>query len=131
MSKISDVPKGKKKIIIKVRKKYDNTNVVKGRQLADAISNIHNRTEALPLIDIKDPNLDLFYQCLDIYENNQMHFEGNIPELTKLEKWFCSIKEPNDGTKEWIKRERNRKRYGISDYCDKEIRKLLLKHRYE
>lgn len=112
---------------------YIGTNTAKGSQngkiMAENIKKINSCkiNEPLPLINPgKKPDMLTFMHCLDIYENNQIYYRGNIDKLISLEKWFCSIPEPYSFGENWSKREQNRKRYGVSDYCDPIIRKLLL-----
>lgn len=103
-----------------------------GKVIAENIKCINSskKSAPMPLVNagIK-PGMVLFLQCLDIYENNQSYYSDDINELIKLEQWFSSIPEPYSNENEWIERENNRKKYGISDYCDEEIRKRLLSKR--
>lgn len=105
----------------------DSKAVEEGRLMAEKIksSNAILQHEPLPLIHCSKPNEELFYECLDIYENNQICFKDNIEELIKLETWFSQIPEPFESGPAWKIRECNRRKYRISDYCNPKIRKQL------
>ena len=100
-----------------------------GKIIADNIREANSNRNREPLLLIKPgikPGMIAFLQCLDIYENNQDYYFDNLDELIKLEKWFSVIPEPYSYGDGWTMREENRRRYGISDYCDDGIRKCLL-----
>lgn len=107
----------------------DSKTIEEGKLMAEKIrsSNAILQHEPLPLIYCGNkPDEELFYECLDVYENNQICFKDNIEELIKLEIWFSQISEPFESGPEWKIRECNRRRYHISDYCNPKIRKQLL-----
>lgn len=103
----------------------------KSQLIKQVALSIELRPMNLPKITKIKLSYDEFQDLLDIYENNQMYHRNNVEELKKLEKWFCSIKEPyppiptESNLIEWRERERRRLRNSISDYCHKDIRKLL------
>ncbi len=104
----------------------------KGKIVSDSIkeSNSVYIKRPLPLINPgRKPNEIRFMECLDIYENNQDYYRDNINELVKLEKWFSKIPEPYKNGDSWKIRETNRRKYMISDYCDKDIRGRILAKR--
>jgi len=106
--------------------------VKEGKLIANSIrdANAKQKREPLPLTNCSNkPDLITFFKCLDVYENNQDFYVDSISELIELEKWFSKISEPYSRDQDWVKRENNRKVYGVSDYCDTEIRKLLLSNR--
>jgi len=80
---------------------------------------------------------DLFYECLDIYNNNQIVLKSlrmtkaNIRDILKLEDWFSLIPEPKDkyDRSGWERRETIRIEEGISYYCDENLRDIILKER--
>lgn len=97
--------------------------------------NSGRRKYMMERIDVKNKEitLDLFYECLDVYNNNQLVLKSmrmtpeNIRDLMKLEKWFCSIPEPYaKGDSDWKNREKQRVHEGISSYCDDAIRNILI-----
>ena len=109
-----------------------SSSVKEGKVIAGSIRDINSKQkpEPLPLtICSNKPDLITFFKCLDVYENNQSYYSDNIEELIKLEKWFSKISEPYSRDPEWATRENNRKVFGISDYCDEDIRKFLLPKR--
>lgn len=133
---------GKKRVIkVKVKKEpqddvifYIDSNLSKsvesGRKISELIkaTNASRTKEPLPLIrPITRPNYIAYMEYLDIYENNQSFYEKDIDKLIELEEWFCSIREPKHDSSddEWNLRESNRIKYGISDYCRPDIRKIL------
>jgi len=106
--------------------------VKEGKLIAGSIrdANSKQKPEPLPLTKCGNkPDLITFFKCLDVYENNQSYYSDNIEELIKLEKWFNKISEPYSRDPGWVNRENNRKIFGISDYCDSDVRKLLLPNR--
>jgi len=113
--------------------KDDNPKEIEnGKAISENIRNINSNIISEPLETINPglkPDLVTYLECLDIYENNQKCYQDNFGELVTLEKWFSSIPEPYSPGKDWTSRENNRKRYGISDYCNTAIRKRLLSKR--
>jgi hypothetical protein len=114
----------------------------KGKQKSKEIFQINSgrRPRLMERIEIgrnEKISLKVFYDCLDIYNNNQIVLKSlrmskiNVRDIIILENWFCDIQEPFDGDLHWNTRERMRLDNGISYYCDSDIRKIILKERHD
>lgn len=86
---------------------------------------------------------ETFERMLEVYESHQMYYERKFEEgcpsviasLNELEMWFSSIAEPQpvysgryyeEDMNSWRERENERKTYGISAYCNIDIKHHIL-----
>jgi hypothetical protein len=115
-------------------------NYESGKRKSDQIFQFNSgrRVELMEQINVSRRIItqDLYYECLDIYNNNQSALKTfrmtktNINDILKLEKWFSAIAEPRDPYDPlWSTREKARIKDRISYYCDEDLREIILKER--
>lgn len=85
------------------------------------------------------PDDNTYQRYLDVYESNQNYYQAHRDDyndedfyraVRELEDWFVRIAEPcilRVDYEGWLIREERRKK-GVSHYCNEEIRGILLRH---